>query len=50
VEYKQKEIYRDIFKAIDKFTPLRFTSREVHANFADDSACLTADKVWNEGK
>jgi hypothetical protein len=25
VEYKQKEIYRDIFKAIDEFTALRFT-------------------------
>jgi hypothetical protein len=22
--------------------------REVHMNFADESACLTADNVWNE--
>jgi hypothetical protein len=25
-------------------------SREAHAIFADDSACLTANNVWNEGK
>jgi hypothetical protein len=24
--------------------------REVHTFFADDSACLTANNVWNEGK
>jgi hypothetical protein len=26
------------------------TSREAHMIFADDSACLMADNVWNEGK
>jgi hypothetical protein len=32
-------------------TPLRFTAAaccEAHTNFADESACLTADNVRNE--
>jgi hypothetical protein len=24
--------------------------REVHASFSDESVCLMADNVWNEGK
>jgi hypothetical protein len=25
-------------------------SHEAHTNFADDSACLMANNVWNEGR
>jgi hypothetical protein len=44
-------MYRENFNRVDKFTALRFAATSVlHASFADDSACLKADNVWNEGK
>jgi hypothetical protein len=44
------------FKPIDELMALRFTAtgarptREAHADFVSDSACLMADNIWNEGK
>jgi hypothetical protein len=48
-------IYEEFFNFGDQFTALRFIApsaayREGHMNFADESACLMADNVWNEGK
>jgi hypothetical protein len=49
-------IYRENFKRIDEFTAPRFATTGppcgagTHASFVDDSACLTADNVCNEGK
>jgi hypothetical protein len=45
-------LYRESFKQLDAFKVLGFTATGASpaAIFVDDSACLTADNVWNEGK
>jgi hypothetical protein len=44
-------IYRENFNQVDGFTATRFPATGAyHASFADASACLTGDNVWNEGK
>jgi hypothetical protein len=41
----------EFFSFVDRFTALRCTAGcEARTNFADESAFLTADNVWNEGK
>jgi hypothetical protein len=48
--YIQRVVY-----FVDQFTALRFMATSVayheeHMNSADESACLMADNIWNEGK
>jgi hypothetical protein len=45
------QLYREFLYFLDEFTALSFTATGApHINFADESACLMADNVWNEGK
>jgi hypothetical protein len=41
--------YREDFYIVDRFHGNQCTAGwEAHMNFADKSACLTADNIWNE--
>jgi hypothetical protein len=49
-------MYREFFNFVDWFHGSALQGDwgaaccEAHENFADESACLMADKVWTEGK
>jgi hypothetical protein len=43
-------MYREFCNFVDWFTVTGAQPAAGHMNFADESACLMVNNIWNEGK